>query len=537
MPNVNESLYLSDYSGSTIDDAIGTTIAKEDYWDNKVDKVAGKALSTNDFTNTDKSNLDRLTTLLSGISDVTTTIQNNNTSVPTGKAILDAVSDLGGGDMMRRSYDTTNTGNKVDTAINAENAEALGGVVKAIKANGSGNVTDGDYFIFSKVKRNNNTAGSSNCSYLVTGAMNFATNSSADVWLVSINNYNNAFAMNVVQLAGPQNRQNSTTRPVFGYYLDGDYYYLGVHRLRYSTLTTVIEMSSNGKTVDLWPQLNNYAIYSSAPSGWTPAAVQSSNINLAFDYAEGVSSLAELTTLLDSWISAMPYYSIGFYGLKIDTAFFPFQGNNHIYFVRIMKPGSNNSILAEFYHVTTGGVGSIETIHLVKNVNGVWGEPWLNTYGKGMVKLQSTDGRNSPYSGVTTPADYINYYGRGTAASYALANTIGVSGTTNAVYQMTHIPWDTNSGGYPVQEVFGRTSANAPVVKVRTGSSDTAWSSWKTVTYWEDVTSLLNRATKVSTADSNLNISMVRGISAGTTDLTAGSSALAAGTIYLVYEE
>lgn len=46
----------------------------------------------------------------------------------------------------------------------------------------------------------------------------------------------------------------------------------------------------------------------------------------------------------------------------------------------------------------------------------------------------------------------------------------------------------------------------------------------------------LNRTTSVAAADSNLSTIMARGIYAGTTDLTAGTSSLTNGVIYLVYE-
>ena len=50
------------------------------------------------------------------------------------------------------------------------------------------------------------------------------------------------------------------------------------------------------------------------------------------------------------------------------------------------------------------------------------------------------------------------------------------------------------------------------------------------------VDGLLNRTTAVNAADTNYQTLMARGIMAGTTDLTAGESALTSGTIYLVYE-
>ena len=46
----------------------------------------------------------------------------------------------------------------------------------------------------------------------------------------------------------------------------------------------------------------------------------------------------------------------------------------------------------------------------------------------------------------------------------------------------------------------------------------------------------LNRSTSVDTADAGYSTVMARGIYAGTADMTAGTTALANGVIYLVYE-
>lgn len=46
----------------------------------------------------------------------------------------------------------------------------------------------------------------------------------------------------------------------------------------------------------------------------------------------------------------------------------------------------------------------------------------------------------------------------------------------------------------------------------------------------------LNRSTKVNASDAAYSTAMVRGIYAGTTDMTAGTTPLTNGVIYLVYE-
>lgn len=57
----------------------------------------------------------------------------------------------------------------------------------------------------------------------------------------------------------------------------------------------------------------------------------------------------------------------------------------------------------------------------------------------------------------------------------------------------------------------------------------------KEIALTSDVPSL-NRSTGITDADTNYNTVMARGIYAGTADMTAGSSALTSGVIYLVYE-
>lgn len=64
--------------------------------------------------------------LLADVSGVATTMVGaDDNDLPTVRAVLDTISQTGNGDMLKAFYDTTNTGNKVDTAINAE---ALGGL-------------------------------------------------------------------------------------------------------------------------------------------------------------------------------------------------------------------------------------------------------------------------------------------------------------------------------------------------------------------------------------------------------------------------
>ena len=90
----------------------------------KVDKVEGKGLSTNDYTTEDKTKLGGVET---GANK--TVINNTLTSEDTtqalsaaqGKALKDALDELGYGDMLKSAYDADNDGV-------VDNAAALGGV-------------------------------------------------------------------------------------------------------------------------------------------------------------------------------------------------------------------------------------------------------------------------------------------------------------------------------------------------------------------------------------------------------------------------
>lgn len=70
------------------------------------------------FTAVLKSAYDGLVTIFSGISSVVTTLGPDNTSIPTSKAVADAISGAGGGDMLRSTYDPSNI---VANVYNADN--------------------------------------------------------------------------------------------------------------------------------------------------------------------------------------------------------------------------------------------------------------------------------------------------------------------------------------------------------------------------------------------------------------------------------
>ncbi len=103
----------------------------------KVEKVEGKGLSTNDYDNSEKekladadrkkhehgnksvldsitdtllSALSRIATIFSTITGVTTSVIDDDTKIPTSGAIVGYVSSLGGGDMTKAEYDSNGDG-------------------------------------------------------------------------------------------------------------------------------------------------------------------------------------------------------------------------------------------------------------------------------------------------------------------------------------------------------------------------------------------------------------------------------------------
>lgn len=70
---------------------------------------------------TTKTAYDGLVTLLTGITSVSSSVTDDTVSIPNGHAIVDYVSSLGGGDMLKATYDTNDDGT-VDSADYATNA-------------------------------------------------------------------------------------------------------------------------------------------------------------------------------------------------------------------------------------------------------------------------------------------------------------------------------------------------------------------------------------------------------------------------------
>lgn len=109
----------------------------------KVDKVDGKGLSTNDFTDDLKTKLDGIEAGANKtvVEDVlTSTSKTNALSAAQGKAlndridnVVDSMGELGYGDMMKATYDADNDG-KIDHALLADTATQADNATKAADA-------------------------------------------------------------------------------------------------------------------------------------------------------------------------------------------------------------------------------------------------------------------------------------------------------------------------------------------------------------------------------------------------------------------
>ena len=112
------------------------------------------------------------------------------------------------------------------------------------------------------------------------------------------------------------------------------------------------------------------------------------------------------------------------------------------------------------------------------------------------------------------------------AASNITSGTLGVArgGTGAKTFTSGAALIGAGTGAVTTRAITNNTATSAAL----TGSTNLV--TMNTLRY------ALNRTTGIGSADTNYNLFMMRGIAAGTSDMTAGTSNLASGTIYLVYE-
>ena len=137
-----------------------------------------------------------------------------------------------------------------------------------------------------------------------------------------------------------------------------------------------------------------------------------------------------------------------------------------------------------------------------------------------------------------TPEWYISNYPARTVVEFKTSNIIGLSGATY-VGVVTVVPYPDASGGYP----FQYTVVAGVSFKYRYGTSETTWSAWLTVSnegHTHGAASITAGALPIGVtaagANTDYGTARLRNIYAGTADLTAGSSAVPSGYIYIVYE-
>lgn len=145
------------------------------------------------------------------------------------------------------------------------------------------------------------------------------------------------------------------------------------------------------------------------------------------------------------------------------------------------------------YYTETEIDGKVSTLNTA--INGKAASSHTHTIAN-VTNLQSTlDGKsstshthNTTYipdtrSNNQTPAWYISNYPNQVITEFKNTSTIGLSGATYCELT-TYVQWGNNSGGYPSQETIinGR-------IYTRYGTSDTAWSNWKTNIDSENISS------------------------------------------------
>lgn len=113
----------------------GKGLSANDYSDEEKRKVVENTESRHSHANksildvitgTVKAGYDRVVGLFAEITTVSKTIEATDESIPTGKAIVDYVQSMGGGDMLTAMYDPDKDGKVVSSEV-SDNAKKLGG--------------------------------------------------------------------------------------------------------------------------------------------------------------------------------------------------------------------------------------------------------------------------------------------------------------------------------------------------------------------------------------------------------------------------
>ena len=111
-----------------------------------------------------------------------------------------------------------------------------------------------------------------------------------------------------------------------------------------------------------------------------------------------------------------------------------------------------------------------------KEINGNFNVP-------GAVLGQTLDARGAKQNPAWYQATYPKSVIREFKALADLDITMPSGQTTNWFELETRVPWNNNSGGYAIQTAYSTASAR-PLMFIRKGTSDTAWSAWEQMTTW-----------------------------------------------------
>lgn len=101
----------------------------------------------------------------------------------------------------------------------------------------------------------------------------------------------------------------------------------------------------------------------------------------------------------------------------------------------------------------------------------------------GAVLGQTLDTRGAKQNPAWYQATYPKSVIREFKALADLDITMPSGQTTNWFELETRVPWNNNSGGYAIQTAYSTASAR-PLMFIRKGTSDTAWSAWEQMTTW-----------------------------------------------------
>lgn len=270
-------------------------------------------------------------------------------------------------------------------------------------------------------------------------------------------------------------RETGASNFTFGYYISNGEYYLGVYTSStYATAPKIIVISNPNRSP--WTINDSIAATTTQPSGWT-AITCDTLVNTAGSTMTGVLNSSAATDA----------------STNHEGAFTVAHGTSNKDAMLVTRRTDTSRQLG--FGIGSGGTNA-----------GIY-DYTINDW------IVKSDGSNATFNGNASTA---------TTVSSTLAVNKGGTGATTLTSGAALI--GAGTGAITTRSITNSTAATTAI----TGSTNLV--TMNTLRY------ALNRTTGPGTADTNYSTSMMRAISAGTSDLTAGSSSLTSGAIYLVYE-